>query len=802
MNIKCPYCKGVSEAETKPEVGETLQCPYCSRTFLFGQEISKPTRIEIPMGLSGSRRSAATAESIAPQSSPVVQGRSVKRSNFARTNSRTACETKSGWLHNHIAIVFGIGGAVIVGLIVLVIALLLREGDGRIESAGESIAVESMSGKVDVEALVANVKSAVTNGVARDDESAKKDVVKLEQPKAVPMPPNNKHVDKRGDFSTPEEKVDGDDFASNDTDDEADPFDPDSADDDDDPYSSNDDMASDGKGKSDVSSAENKAQLDGPYFGLRWDQDINKLPDEFFRLNDKGRRESVDGEFRCVIYRPPYKHRWFLGIMGKNDVGIALDDNGRIKRFICIHEREEKEGPDAKEYVARLSKMGEETLKEFRNLIAFFQGSPGWRLDRKIADEMYRFRNDDEVFADVSLSVAKGFTLLSVCIFKDDHAGDETGIMQSTKRTLESREEIKSEYATLKKEHAVLVGAISQLDMIPDPARSVYSLSQLLGNYSLGRAYDKWSGKKWGEFAEKMLQEIGESDRKFQVPTHSPGVSETKLNALSSTLEGLKKEFSKLGRKGGVRQSELKSQIDSKQKEIDGLKKKVDREIAKEELAIEKVKEGRNEAFAGIIASIKNRIEEDSLKPLKVKLEAQEKAYADVIEEEKREAAERNRRAEEAREAERKKIEPIYKKRKAWYEAQLEYNGLKEAGYAVRAVNGGEEIDLVYLTTGYPCKNLTIEAYPVSGQPGRFEMRYSRDFPKGLAEELVMTRLFMYKFENPNWEKDLKEEMRRQAEAERRQAEEEEKKNRYKVYTPKRRRIDPSLKRFKGPGGR
>ena len=59
MNIKCPFCNGVSEAETMPEMGETFQCPYCSRTFQFGQEISKPTRVEIPLGLSGGRHSAS-----------------------------------------------------------------------------------------------------------------------------------------------------------------------------------------------------------------------------------------------------------------------------------------------------------------------------------------------------------------------------------------------------------------------------------------------------------------------------------------------------------------------------------------------------------------------------------------------------------------------------------------------------------------------------------------------------------------------------------------------------------------------
>ena len=149
-----------------PGSGETLQCPYCSRTFRFGQEISKPTRIEIPMGLSGSRRSAATGESIAPQSTPVVQGGSVKRSNFVRTHSRTACETESGWLHDHLAIVFGIGGAVIVGLMVAVIVLLLRGDNDRVTVARNSESVEALhQEKVEAEAQVVKESPVVTNNI-------------------------------------------------------------------------------------------------------------------------------------------------------------------------------------------------------------------------------------------------------------------------------------------------------------------------------------------------------------------------------------------------------------------------------------------------------------------------------------------------------------------------------------------------------------------------------------------------------------------------------------------------------------
>ena len=753
MNIKCPYCKGVSESETMPEVGEALQCPYCSRAFLFGQEISKPTRVEVPMGLSGCRRSAAVAESNTSESTPVVRGKSARRSNFARRDSQVASEKKSNWLHDHLAIVLGIGGVIMAGLIVVVIALLLRDGNGRNEVAGGPIAVESMSEKVEAEAHIASGSPVVTNDVAQEGEVAKKDVVKVEQHKAVPMPPNSGPADKGADFSTPEEKDEGDDFASDDADDEEDPFGPDGADDDEDSFSSVVEKNSDGKKGAVAALSENDAQLDGPYFGLRWDQDIKKLPDELFRLNDKGQRESVDGEFRSVIYRPPYKHRWFLETMGKNDVCIALDDIGKIKNFICIHEREEKEGPDAKEYVARLSKMGEETLKEFRNLITFYHGSPGWRLDRKITDKMYRFRNEDEVFADVSLTVTKGFTLLSVCLSKNNYAGDGTRIIQSTKRTLENREEIKNEYATLKKDRAVLTGAISQLDMIPDPGRAVYSLSQILENYSLAKVYDKWSGKKWDEFSEKMLRKIEEADRRYQLPSPSFVVAETKLKAKKSNAEKVK-----------------------------------------EESEVEQAKDARKEAFVKIIASIKTQIEEAALKPLRVRLEVQEKSYNEVVEEEKQEAAEKMRMEEMAREAARKKMEPAYKKQKEWYRRQLDYNGLSESYFGIYMRSCGLA---AYLTL---CDargdSLDINFEPVNDK-GAVYIQWPPSMPKGFAQELIETRIAIYKFENPTWERDLK----RQVEKEKRRAEEEmkeeKKKNAYKVYTPKKRKINPDLKRFK-----
>lgn len=646
MNIKCPYCKGVSESETLPEVGETLQCPYCSRTFRFGQEISKPTRIEIPMGLSGSRRSAATGESIAPQSTPVVQGRSVKRSNFVRTHSRTACETESGWLHDHLAIVFGIGGAVIVGLMVAVIVLLLRGDNGRVDVARNLESVEApRQENVEVGAPVVKESPVVADNILKAEESTTGAVVKVEPHEAVPMPRSNEHTDKDGDSSAPDTKDDGDDFDSYGTDDESDPFGSDDVDDDEDPFGLGDNDKSGGVVKTVASSAE----------------------------------------------------------------------NGALKQV----------------------KNGEEEKRPVT--------------------------------------------------------------VPSNTKASASREEVKNEYAILKKEHAVLAGAISQLDMIPDPGRAVYSLSQLLEKYSLAKVYDKWSGKKWDEFSEVMLLEVGESDRKFRVPEHSPGEAETKLKAVSSTLDGLKKEVSKLGGKNGVRQFELKRQIDSTLNEIEDLKKKVDREIAKEKLAIEEVKERRTEAFVGIIASIKNRIEEDALKPLKVKLEASEKTYTMVIEDEKREAAEKRRMVEAAREAARKKMEPIYKKQKAWYNEQLDYNGLSESGFVMLIVDHGPAAFLsLYDAAG---SLLTINKVPVDGN-GRFQISWPPSMPKGFAQELLETRIAIYKFENPTWENDLKKARQRLLEEEKRRAEEEKKEKAYKASMPKKRKINPDLKRFKGPGSR
>lgn len=588
-----------------PEVGEALQCPYCLRTFSFGQEISKPTRVELPKGLSGGSRSGAAADSAASQSTQVGRNRSVKQSNFIRTgDSWTNGETKSGWL-NHLAFVFGIGGTIVVSLVVAVVAWLICGGYGRIDASRSSIAGETLPKQVDAGVHVANAQSVVTDGVALDGESAKKDVVKVEQLKAVPMLPNNESADKGGDSSTPEEKGERDDFASDGADDDKDPFGPNSADDNEDSFHLFAEKKSEGEGESVAAWTSNDAP------------------------------------------------------------------------------RQVKKGAEEKQSV----------------------------------------------------------------------------IASSKEKTFVGREEIKIEYATLKKERAVLAGAISQLDMIPDPVRAVYTLSQLLENYSLSKVYDKWAGKKWGEFSEKMLRKIEEADRRYQLSTRSRG----------------------------ARGANSKAKI-------------VDAERTKEGLDPMLPKDARKEAFAEIIASIKIRIEEDALKPLKAKLEVQEKAYAEVVEEEKREAAEKKRREEVAREAARKKMEPIYKKRKDWYKEQLNYNGLSETYFDMYMVGYGAGACLS-LSDDATGSTLQVNIVPVDDK-GTVNIEWPRSMPKGFAQELIESRIMVYKYENPTWEKDLKERSRRQAEEAKRRAEEEKKKNSYKGYTPKKRRIDPSLKRFKGPGER
>jgi len=65
MIIKCPLCGGECESNVEPDVGQHVECPYCSNTFQYGVRKERPTRISIPDGANvAARRVASTASDV------------------------------------------------------------------------------------------------------------------------------------------------------------------------------------------------------------------------------------------------------------------------------------------------------------------------------------------------------------------------------------------------------------------------------------------------------------------------------------------------------------------------------------------------------------------------------------------------------------------------------------------------------------------------------------------------------------------------------------------------------------------
>jgi len=166
-------------------------------------------------------------------------------------------------------------------------------------------------------------------------------------------------------------------------------------------------------------------QLDGLYFGLKWNQNINCLPDELFQTDKAGRRilfRDKGGKLSHVVYKPSRRQLWLLAAMKTKEVRIAITDGGEIKAMWCCDswtENDWSDGEAAKDYVSRLSKRVEESYREFKKVLSFFQNSRewseksggGWVTDDK---QEYSFETKDGVMAEVQLFTAKNHIRLSV----------------------------------------------------------------------------------------------------------------------------------------------------------------------------------------------------------------------------------------------------------------------------------------------------------------------------------------------------------------------------------------------------
>lgn len=385
--------------------------------------------------------------------------------------------------------------------------------------------------------------------------------------------------------------------------------------------------------------------------------------------------------------------------------------------------------------------------------------------------------------------------VLNVCL---SNAEDLTGLLQSElKQFQNARQAIQN--AT----------DLSQAD----------KLRKIFVDETIKRLYNKYPAfpsATWGSYVADLEKELKSVERKYKVPRFSPGADESMIEILEPTLAQLKKEYEGLGKKDAKRK-ELKKRIDDLQSQLDNHRSQAKAEKEKWENKSAKIVAERDAALTKIAEKVNGELdafaEVHYLMPIKKLKEKDEQARKELVARMNAEREAEAKRAESLKEvrneAMRQKLEPIYKKAKAWYDEQLRYNDMSETFYSLTAYSAErEEVQLNLDGPGFH------DSYQIFLGDGY--INYPRSMAKGFAEELVNARTIIHKYEHPNWfeesQEKIKQWQREKAEEKWAEAQKTDKRSsamedgarsRMGERRQKRksggRKINPNLKRFKGP---
>lgn len=269
--------------------------------------------------------------------------------------------------------------------------------------------------------------------------------------------------------------------------------------------------------------------------------------------------------------------------------------------------------------------------------------------------------------------------------------------------------------------------------------------------------------------------------------------------------------------KNDPKRKELKKRIDDLQAKLENHRSQAKAEKEKRENKSAKITAERDAALTRIAEKVNGELDAFAelhyLMPIKKLKEKEEQARKEQVARKKAECEAEAKRVESLKkvrnEAMRQKLEPIYKRAKAWYDEQLRYNDLSETFYSLTAYSAEREnVQLDLHGSG------AYDSYQIYLGDGY--INYPRSMAKGFAEELVNARTIIHKYEHPNWFEESQEKIkqweRENAEKKRAEAQKTAKRSgateggsRSRMGEPRQKRksggrnINPNLKRFKGP---
>lgn len=322
--------------------------------------------------------------------------------------------------------------------------------------------------------------------------------------------------------------------------------------------------------------------------------------------------------------------------------------------------------------------------------------------------------------------------VLNVCL---SNAEDLTGLLQSElKQFQNARQAIQN--AT----------DLSQADKL----RKIFADETIKHLYN---KYPAFPSATWGSYVADLEKELKSVERKYKLPRYSPGADESMIEILEPTLAQLKKEYEGLGKKDAKRK-ELKKKIDDLQTQLDNHRSRAKAEKEEWEKKSAKIVAERDAALTKIDEKVNGELDAFAelhyLMPIKKLKEREAQALKEQVAK-KKAAQETSRKFAEKRklaawEERKRKLEPQYRKMKAWYKEQLDYNDLVESFFCQ---NTEYQWQLDLTRSNDPSVVYEIVLRSKNSQDNGW-LNYPRSMTKGFAKELIDARLIIFFYEDPD----------------------------------------------------